>query len=89
MWESVVEPTRSGWSHHGGEFGLSRGICSFNHKINFLLGHTMMREARVLNFEGRNISGSRVVRSIFPALRSRSREVKKDNCGRFTLDLRY
>jgi hypothetical protein len=62
-------------------FRLSRGICSSDHKINFLLGHTMMKGVRVLNIESRKISGSKVARSIFSALQPRSREVKKDNRG--------
>jgi hypothetical protein len=64
-----------------GIFGLSRGIYSFDHKMNILLGHTMMRGAKVLNFEGQKISASRVARFIFSALRLRSRKVKKDNRG--------
>jgi hypothetical protein len=60
-------------------FRLNRGIYSFDHKMNFLLGHTMMREAKVLNFEGQKISGSKVARLIVSALRPRSCEVKKDN----------
>jgi hypothetical protein len=62
-----------------GIFGLSHGICSSDHKINFLLGHTMMRGAKVLKFKGQKISSSRVTRFIFFALQPRSREVKKDN----------
>jgi hypothetical protein len=64
-----------------GIFGLSHGIYSFDHKINFFFGHTMMRGANVLNFESQEISDSRVARFIFFALRPRSHEVKKDNRG--------
>jgi hypothetical protein len=64
-----------------GIFALSRGIYSFDQKMNFLLGHTMMRGDKILNFESQKISGSRVARFIFSALRPRSREVKKDNHG--------
>jgi hypothetical protein len=56
--------------------------------MNFLLEHTMMRGVRVLDFEVREITSSRVARSILSAFQSMSREVKKDNRDRFMLDLR-